>query len=100
MRRCSKRWLDADCPAGVLAIFDHPNTVDRYTVFYTDNEHGWASYVAMNAAPFHPQGFGQHGGMPVHDVVKYRYANKHRYAKWSSLPDQCKKLVRQDLTIQ
>ena len=34
-RRASKRWLDADCPDGVLAIFDIPNICDQYTVFYT-----------------------------------------------------------------
>jgi hypothetical protein len=32
-RRASRRWLDADCPPGVLAIFDHPNEFERYTVF-------------------------------------------------------------------
>ena len=96
-RRCSKRWLDGDCPKGVLAILDDPRTIDRYTVIYADVFEGHVSYVAMNAAPFHPQGFGQHGEMTTWQAARYRYANKHRYAKWSSLPEDCKKLVRQDL---
>jgi len=39
-------------------------TIDRFTVVYTGNykgRNGICSYVLMNARPFHPQGFGQHG---------------------------------------
>jgi hypothetical protein len=100
-RRCSSRWLDGDCPKGVLAIMDHPNTIDRYTVIYSevhDSHRGpYLTYVAMNTAPFHPQGFGQHGEMSTHEAASYRYANKHRYARWSDLPPDCKRLVLQDL---
>jgi hypothetical protein len=96
-RKCSKRWLDGDCPAGVLAVFDHPKTIDRYTVIYAGVENGHMSYVAMNATPFHPQGFGQHGEMETHEVASYRYHNKHRYARWSDLPADCKQLVKRDL---
>lgn len=35
-RRCSSRWLDADCPKGVLCIMDHPAFADRYTIFYAE----------------------------------------------------------------
>lgn len=96
-RRASKRWLDGDCPKGVLAIFDHPKFIDRYTVFYADVEHGCISYVGMNAAPFHPQGFGQHGEMKTREAALYRYRNKHRYMRWSDLPEDCKRCVKQDL---
>lgn len=102
-RRASARWLDADCPAGVLAIFDHPRCGDRYTVIYADPVCGSTysdtvlTYVAASASPFHPQGIGQHGEMSAPEVAAYRYAQKHRYAKWSALPDDVKKLVRQDL---
>ena len=96
-RRASKRWLDSDCPAGVLAIFDDPRTTDRYTVFYRDVEQGCIGYVAMNSAPFHPQGFGQHGELSTAEVVRFRYCNSHRACKWSALPEDCKRLVRQDL---
>lgn len=99
-RRATKRWLDADCPKGVLAIFDDPRTIDRYTVFYvepvTDDGDTFA-YVAMNAAPFHPQGFGQHGELSAHQVRSFRYDNSHRACRWSDLPPDCKRLVLQDL---
>lgn len=100
-RRASKRWLDSDCPKGVLAIFDDPRTIDRYTVIYAetilDGRDIWLGYVGMNAAPFHPQGFGQHGEMRAHEAARYRYENSHRAARWSDLPPDCKRLVRQDL---
>jgi hypothetical protein len=102
-RRASKRWLDGDCPAGVLAIFDHPNAYDRYTVFYKDPVCGskysdmHIGYRGMSENPFHPLGFGQAGEMEAHQVADYRYHNKHRAAKWSSLPEAVKKCVRRDL---
>lgn len=99
-RRATARWLDADCPKGVLAIFDDPRSIDRYTVFYTepvtDDGHTFA-YVAMNAAPFHPQGFGQHGELDSRQVRMFRSREAHRACRWSDLPEDCKKLVRQDL---
>ena len=103
-RRCSTRWLDADCPDGVLCIFDHPDCGDRYTVFYRAPESGstyadmWLGYRAMSANPFHPQGIGLYGGMEAHQVASYRYAQKHRYTKWSSLPEDVQRCVRQDLS--
>lgn len=100
-RRQTKRWLDGDCPKGVLAIYDDPRTIDRYTVFYVEPViDDVLCYVAMNAAPFHPQGFGQHGELHRSDVAHYRYANAHHAARWSDLPEDCKRLVRQDLTSQ
>jgi len=100
MRRASKRWLNADCPKGVLAIFDDGGkSIDRYTVFYADISDGVVTYVAMNAAPFHPQGFGQHGELSPYQVAAYRRTNYRRSCCWSDLPDDCKRLVRQDLAV-
>ena len=71
-------------------------TCDRYTVVYMDQQHpqeGVFESVGMNGAPFHPQGFGQHGGaMP----------GKHlgRRVPFESLPADCQKLVRQDLSTE
>ena len=97
-RRCSSRWLDGDCPKGVLAIFDDPRTCARYTVFYSEPiVDDVLCYIGMNAFPFHPQGFGQHGEMRAYEVANYRYHNKHRYCRWSDLPEDCKRAVRQDL---
>jgi hypothetical protein len=100
-RRQSPRWRDGDCPSGVLAIYDHPAFADRYTVFYADplrtGRGVWIQYRAMGPAPFHPQGIGLYGEMQAHEAAAYRYANRHRAAKWSALPEDCKRLVRHDL---
>lgn len=103
-RRQSKRWLDEDCPKGVLCIMDNKGqSADRYTVFYAEPITGtqyhdmWIGYRGMSENPFHPQGVGMYGEMQAHDVASYRYRCKHQYAKWSSLPDKVKQCVIQDL---
>lgn len=99
-RRCSKRWLDGDCPAEVLAILDSKSDTDRYMVFYTDaSEYDgkmWVNYRAMSADPTAWYGIGISGEMPAHEVAAYRYKFKHQYAKWTDLPDEVKALVRRD----
>jgi hypothetical protein len=69
-------------------------TWDRYTVVYMDypaGRPGVFESVGMSGAPFHPQGFGQHGGAKP---------GKHlgRRVPFESLPADCQKLVHQDLT--
>jgi hypothetical protein len=102
-RRCSSRWLDGDCPKGVLAILDNKGaSADRYTVFYAQPYGEDDSYIwgrAMSAAPFHPQGVGLSIELRTWEVAAYRYRNKHHYAKWSSLPEDVKQCVRQDLRL-
>jgi hypothetical protein len=75
-------------------------TWDRYTVVYLDEEddRGMVPYVGMSERPFHPQGFGQHGEMPVGNVA-YRGRGgvfKKRIA-FAELPPDCQRLVLQDL---
>jgi len=71
-------------------------TIDRYTVVYLDQScpkaNGQKLYqsVGMNAHPFHPQGFGQHG-----ECLPGRHLG--RLIPFESLPEDCQKLVRQDL---
>jgi hypothetical protein len=96
-RRQSKRWLDADCPAGVLAIFDDPRTCDRFTIFYREVNDDWIDYRAASSDPFNPCGIGLYCQIRTWEARNYRYANGHRKVKWSSLPDDVKRLVRQDL---
>lgn len=102
-RRATKRWLDADCPAGVLAIFDNKGqTADRYTVFYSaiyggEGRKGYMWGRGMSEAPASPQGVGLSFELRPHEVVQYRMAHSHRAAKWSSLPDAVKDCVRRDL---
>ena len=102
-RRASVRWLDGDCPPGVLAIFDHPDSFDRYTVFYTEPVVGttyadmWLGYRGMSTDPTSPQGFGIYGEMEAWQVAAFRYRNKHRRTTWSRLPEKVKAVVRRDL---
>lgn len=108
-RRQSARWLDGDCPAGVLAIYDNGGssrrggTFDRFTVFYVPTEPledrgGWVSYLGASEHPGAPQGFGQHGELPAYQVAAYRYRVAHQACRWSELPPDVQRMVRSDLT--
>jgi hypothetical protein len=102
-RRQTKRWLDADCPPGVLAIMDSgDSTADRYTIFYRSVLHyggkDYISYRAASASPFSPHGIGLWCEMEAWQVAQYRNRFPRHKAKWSTLPDDVKRLVRLDLT--
>lgn len=109
-RPLSALWLDDDCPAGVLAIYDNPAYADRYTVFYSDLQEypergqtglgGWLGYRGMSENPFHPQGVGMYGEMRAYQASEYRRANGHRKCKWSDLPEKVKECVRRDLVAE
>lgn len=74
-------------------------SIDRYTVVFTGcyrrQTGGSFLYLAMNSAPFHPQGFGQHGES---DSSIDRPASSHlgKRVPFASLPDDCRKLVVSD----
>lgn len=100
-RRCGKRWLDGDCPDGVLAIIDSGTRVspwERFDVIYSEVHAGprekWMAFLCCGVT-----GYGYHGEMKVDQVAAYRYRVKHRYAKWSTLPDAVKAAVRNDLAV-
>jgi len=96
-RRQSARWLDGDCPRGVLAIYDDPRTMDRYTVIYADvNTNGrdvWLDYLGTSEG----LGVSAHGEFSPGEARAYRYANRHRAARWTDLPDAVRRAVRRDL---
>jgi hypothetical protein len=102
-RRQSARWLDADCPRGVLAIYDDPRFIDRFTVIYADTygeDDPRGPYLwgrGMSAYPSHPQGVGMSFEYPARQVAQYRYRERNRAARWSDLPEAVKACVRQDL---
>lgn len=102
-RRASRKFLDADCPKGVLWISDHPKFDDRYTVYYADPICGtayrdtWIGYRSMSENPFHPQGIGIYGEIEAHHLARYRMENYHRSARWSDLPEKVRQCVLQDL---
>lgn len=99
-RRCSKRWLDGDCPREVLAIMDHPKESDRYTIFYwfnlpldvAEGRHTEIEFISIDEC-----GRYYHDSMEAYKVASYRYREKHHYAKWSDLPEAVKAVVRRDL---
>jgi hypothetical protein len=103
-RRASRRWLDADCPPGVLAIFDDPACWDRYTVVYAEPVTGatpadmWLAYRAMSEHPTHPQGCGLSGELRAHEMAAYRHREWRHSARWSDLPREVQDVVRRDLT--
>lgn len=101
-RTQSKKFLDGDCPAGVLAIYDSgPKDFDRYTVFYkptkpVDYAHGWIGYRGMSESPASAQGFGIYAEMKAYEVAAYRSRVYHQSAKWSELPAEVQRVVRAD----
>ena len=80
-------------------IYDNGGeTADRYTAVRvspsrcSDGTRYW-EYVGMDEAPFHPQGFGQHGDAP--DPIDYPNG-KHlgRRIRFKDLPADCQRLLR------
>lgn len=75
-------------------------SIDRYTVVYCGTASrffgGRHPYVAMSGAPFHPQGFGQHGEH-VRLIDRPKSSHLGKRVAFNSLPDDCRKLVMQDL---
>ena len=73
-------------------------SIDRYTVVFTGHYRqktgGVFWYLAMNAKPFHPQGFGQHGENNV-PIDRPTYAHLGKKIKFQDLPEDCQALVRQ-----
>ena len=101
-RRQSARWLDGDCPRGVLALYDNGGkTFDRFTVFYADPVPGPGGPriggLGMSTDPFHPQGLGCSFEYEAHEVAAYRYRASHDAVKWSDLPPRVKECIRADL---
>lgn len=74
-------------------------TLDRYTVVFSGNythktnRAHW--YVGMNAAPFHPQGIGQHGESEFQCVDRPTYGHLGNKIQFESLPEDCKTCVMQ-----
>ena len=102
-RRCSKRWLDDDCPQEILAIIKHPHTDSYgggYDIVYSDVQTFQYARIEqwLNGFSVRVSGISiEHFELRAHEVAAYRYRQKHRYTTWSSLPDAVKKAVRDDI---
>ena len=107
-----KTYLPGGVPRWIRCYDAGDRIVDRYTAVFTGRyRHQTAGefvYLAMNAAPFHPQGFGQHGATKRHfDVDKYGWPvavgkeckscpDIGKRIEFKDLPEDCRKLVLQD----
>jgi hypothetical protein len=101
-RTQSEKFLDGDCPKGVLAIYDNGGkTFDRYTVFYKPTEplkdiYAPIGYRGMSEHPSDPQGFGQYGEMAAWEAREYRSSIYRDSCKWTDLPEDVQRCVRND----
>lgn len=110
-----KALLPAGVPRYVRCYDNGGETIDRYTVVFhgkaakmNGGGAGWPDqwpYLAMNAAPFHPQGFGQRGASNDRpcDVDRWgfppalgRKCHLGRRIPFAALPEDCRRLVLSD----
>ena len=73
---------------------------DRYTVVFLDtlDERGMVQYLGMSTYPFNPQGFSQHGEMPIRKVAyRGRGGAFDKRIQFKELPPDCQRAVLQDL---
>lgn len=98
-RRCSKRWLDGDCPPEVLCIIeatkDDP-APEKYDVFFTkvwDGPGLWMSGVSLSSTGTLRSSIE----MRAHQVSSYRYRSKGRYRKWTEIPQGVRAAVRREI---
>jgi hypothetical protein len=91
-----------------ISVWDDPKFIDRFTVVFLDetfkhpahNNVEYVNYLVMNETPFHPQGFCQHGEMPLSAVAyKGRGGCFIKRIKFDDLPEDCKKAVYQDFEL-
>jgi hypothetical protein len=74
---------------------------DEFTVVDLDSlEDGRVCYIAMSGAPFHPQGVGCSGEMPL-SMVQYkgRGGAFDRRMKFADLNEDCQRCARQYLEV-
>lgn len=83
-------------------------SLDRYTVVYKfpkfvkrgTYRQRYYEYVGMNAAPFHPQGIGQHGESNDKPIDKPNGKHLGKPIPFRELPTDCQRLVFQDLGLK
>jgi hypothetical protein len=99
IERASRLLLSDGSPKYVRCYDNTGETIDRYTVVFTGrythktNDEFWN--LSMSGAPFHPQGFGQHG-FGDRPIDRPTYSHLGRKIAFTSLPEDCQKLVLQD----
>ena len=95
-----KRFYKNDVPKYVRCYDLGPEHFDRYTVIFTGAYRhrmtsGQFMYIGMNAAPFHPLGFGQHG-FSDKQIDRPSYSHLGKKIKFDDLPPDCRTLAVRD----
>jgi len=98
MNRFKANLFRDNAPKYVRCYDNGGESIDRYTVVFTGRYRAKTGgawwYVSMNSAPFHPQGFGQHGesegALPIDRPTSSHLGRKVQFA---DLPDDCRRLV-------
>ena len=111
MKSRKQQLMPRGVPRWIRCYDNGGKSCDRYTVCFTGRIRrmcgGVFPYLAMNAAPFHPQGFGQHGESDKQiDVNKWGFApamgrkcHLGTRIPFRKLPPDCRKLVISDYKV-
>jgi len=91
-------------PGGVpryLRMYDNGGTtIDRYTIVFTGRYRhltgGVFWHVGSSAAPFHPQGFYQHGESTDWQIDYPSYKHLGKRIQWKDLPEDVQKAALRD----
>ena len=89
----------ADAPDEILAVYDHPKHMDRYTVIYrtverNDRGNAWVIYAAIGSDP---NAFFQHDELDRFSLDNFRSRSRKNQIHWNDLPDVVKNAVMRDL---
>jgi hypothetical protein len=104
MNNLDKKRIDSLLLGGIpkwIRVYDNGGvggggTVDRYTVIFTNLKLGVFPYLAMSGAPFHPQGFCQHGETRGKAADRPSYGHLGSKIDFLDLPEDCRKVVLSD----
>lgn len=94
---CRNAYKPDGTPKYVRVYDNGGETVDRYTVVYSQMRDGWQRYTLMSGAPFYPQGVCQHGEIESWRAIdRPRYGHLGRKIRYEDLPADCQRAVMQD----
>lgn len=92
----AQQLMPEGIPKWIRCYDNEGRSLDQYTILFTRKRlSGQFMYIAANAKPFHPQGFGQHdfSDEPI-DYPTYGHLGKK--IKFTDLPPDVQELVVSD----